>query len=223
MYVCKTTTREVSFALLLYISIDILLLKLTTTASHFYMVYSSMQFCLFLGIVPVSNFLSNLKNISCDLKRNSLGPKGMHAVARALIQNNYITELLLCDNALQPEGSAYVAKLLLENFNITKIDISENGFGSIGAHNMARVIKENNSLQSMNLSENLLKDRDANILAEALKRNSGLRHLNLSRNKFSEDAGLYLGKLYSVVSVNDTKVFKSCTLIKEAYVTLKLV
>lgn len=149
-----------------------------------------------LGIVPVSSFLSNLKNVSCDLRHNNLGPKGMHAVARALIHNNYIAELLLCDNAIQPEGSAYVAKLLLENFNITKIDISENEIGSAGAHSIAQVLKENNSLQSINLSENLLKRKDANILAEALKRNSGLRHLDLSCNKFSEEAGLYLGKLY---------------------------
>ena len=120
----------------------------------------------------------------------------MQAVARALIQNNYITELLLCDNAIRSEGSVYIAKLLQENINITKIDISENEIGSIGAHNVAQVLQENNSLLSINLSENLFKDIDASVLAQALERNYGLRHLNLSRNKFSQEAGISLGKLY---------------------------
>ena len=172
----------------------------TNTLSSFYIhcITQSLQkiFC-FSGVVPVSNFISNLKNASCDLKHNSLGPKGMHAVARALIQNNYVTELLLRDNALQPEGSVYVAKLLLENFNITKLDVSENEFGSVGAHNMARILKGNNRLQSMNLSKNLLKDKDASSISEALQRNSGLRILDLSRNAFSEEAGHYFGKFYS--------------------------
>lgn len=147
-----------------------------------------------LGIVPVSNFISNLKNASCDLKHSSLGPKGMQAVATALIQNNYITELSLCDNCIHSEGTVYLEKLLLENFNITKIDASENEIRSVGAHSMARVIKENNSLLSMSLAENNFKDKDANVLAEALKHNCRLRHFDLSRNKFSEEAGLCLGK-----------------------------
>lgn len=151
-----------------------------------------------IGVVPVKNVLKSLTHNSCDLKHNSLGPKGIHAVAKALIQNSFITELLIADNAIQTDGSAYVAKLLLENYNITKVDISENEIGSAGAERIARVIKENNSIQCFIISENLLNDRGAVFLAEAVKRNNGLRHLDLRDNKFSEEAGFHFGKPYTL-------------------------
>ena len=71
--------------------------------------------CKELGVVPNSSFLSNITSAICDLKHHSLGPKGSQAIARALIQNNYVTHLLMRDNAIQSEGSVYVTRLLREN------------------------------------------------------------------------------------------------------------
>uniref|UniRef100_A0A669PJ74 Leucine rich repeat containing 74A n=1 Tax=Phasianus colchicus TaxID=9054 RepID=A0A669PJ74_PHACC len=137
-------------------------------------------------VVPVSHFAQNLAKPYINLNHHGLGPKGVKAIAIALVSNATVTHLELEDNHILAEGAICIAEMLRENCSLRELNISNNHLDTEGAEAIASLLLENASyLHTLQLSGGL----------HALKHNYQVKKLDLSHNEFSEKGGQVLGQM----------------------------
>ncbi|XP_009962437.3 leucine-rich repeat-containing protein 74A [Tyto alba] len=155
-----------------------------------------LEACRLMEVVPVSHFIQNLTKPYMNLNHRGLGPKGVKAIAIALVSNATVTHLELEDNCIRAEGAICIAEMLRENSSLQKLNISNNHLDTAGAEAIASLLLDNMSyLHSLQLSGNNFGEETAPYFAEALMSNYQVKKLDLSHNEFSEKGGQLLGQM----------------------------
>ncbi|XP_021258804.1 leucine-rich repeat-containing protein 74A isoform X1 [Numida meleagris] len=158
-----------------------------------------LEACRLMEVVPVSNFAQNLAKPYVNLNHHGLGPKGVKAIAIALVSNATVTHLELEDNHILAEGAICIAEMLRENCSLRELNISNNHLDTEGAEAIAGLLLENASyLHTLHLSGNNFGEEAASCLSDALVSNYQVKKLDLSHNEFSEKAGQLLGQMLAV-------------------------
>ncbi|KAM9290112.1 LOW QUALITY PROTEIN: leucine-rich repeat-containing protein 74A [Cariama cristata] len=148
-------------------------------------------------VVPVSHFIQNLAKPHINLNHRGLGPKGVKAIAIALVSNATITHLELEDNCILAEGATCIAEML-ENSSLQELNISNNHLATAGAETIASLLLDNVSyLHTLQLSGGLYAPKRPHCLGTfvSLQGNYQVKELDLSHNKFSEKGGQFLGQM----------------------------
>ncbi|NXV16946.1 LR74A protein, partial [Cepphus grylle] len=157
-----------------------------------------LEACKLMEVVPVSHFIQNLAKPYINLNHHGLGPKGVKAIAIALVSNTTITHLELEDNCILAEGAICIAEMLRENSSLRKLNISNNNLGRAGAKAIASLLLDNmSSLHALQLSGGLYLGRRSHCLCMfvSLQGNYQVKELDLSHNEFSEKGGQLLGQM----------------------------
>ncbi|NXI62503.1 LR74A protein, partial [Anseranas semipalmata] len=155
-----------------------------------------LEACRLMEVVPVSHFTQNLAKPYINLNHHGLGPKGVKAIAIALVSNATVTHLELEDNCILAEGAICLAEMLRENCSLQELNISNNQLDTEGAEAIASLLLDNASyLRALQLSGNNFGEEAASCLAEALMGNYQVKELDLSHNEFSEKGGQLLGQM----------------------------
>ncbi|XP_053924845.1 leucine-rich repeat-containing protein 74A isoform X2 [Cuculus canorus] len=158
-----------------------------------------LEACKLMKVVPVSIFIRNLAKPYINLNHYGLGPKGVKAIAIALVSNAAVTHLELEDNIILAEGAICIAKMLQRNSTLQELNISNNHLDTAGAEAIAGLLLDNVSyLHALQLSGNNFGDKAASYLAEALTGNFKLKELDLSHNEFTEKGGQLLGQMIDI-------------------------
>ncbi|KAK2530748.1 Lrrc74a [Columba livia] len=188
-----------------------------------------LEACRLVEVVPVSYFIQNLDKPYINLNHHGLGPKGVKAIAIALvnISNNHldtagaeaITSLLLdnvsCLHTLQlsgnnfgEEAALYFAEALMSNYQVKKLDLSHNEFHEKGGQLLGQMLASNTKLEFLDLSWNHLKRKGAvglSVVAKipllSLEVNDALKILNLSWNGIGNEGALALGEALKLNNV----------------------
>ncbi|NXW39981.1 LR74A protein, partial [Nyctiprogne leucopyga] len=155
-----------------------------------------LEACRLMEVVPVSHFIENLDKPYINLNHHGLGPKGVKAIAIALVSNGTVTHLELEDNCILAEGAICLAEMLRENSSLQELNISNNHLDTAGAEAIASLLLDNMSyLHAIQLSGNNFGEETAPYFAEALMGNYQVKELDLSHNEFSEKGGQLLGQM----------------------------
>ncbi|XP_014797184.1 PREDICTED: leucine-rich repeat-containing protein 74A [Calidris pugnax] len=155
-----------------------------------------LEACRLMEVVPVSHFIQNLTKPYINLNHHGLGPKGVKAIAVALVSNTVVTHLELEDNCILAEGAMCLVEMLQENSCLQKLNISNNHLDTAGAEAIASLLLNNTSyLYALQLSGNNFGEEAAPYFAEALMGNYQVKELDLSHNEFSEKGGQLLGQM----------------------------
>uniref|UniRef100_A0A8B9T5S2 Leucine rich repeat containing 74A n=1 Tax=Anas platyrhynchos TaxID=8839 RepID=A0A8B9T5S2_ANAPL len=150
-----------------------------------------LEACRLMEVVPVSHFTQNLAKPYINLNHHGLGPKGVKAIAIALVSNATVTHLELEDNGILAEGAIYMAEMLRENCSLQELNISNNHLGTEGAEAIASLLLDNASyLYALQLSGGL---HCTQVIA--VEGNYQVKKLDLSHNEFSEKGGQLLGQM----------------------------
>ncbi|NXL93502.1 LR74A protein, partial [Alectura lathami] len=158
-----------------------------------------LEACRLMEVVPASYFMQNLAKPYINLNHHGLGPKGVKAIAIALVSNATVTHLELEDNCILAEGAMCIAEMLRENCSLQELNISNNHLDTEGAKAIASLLLENASyLRALQLSGNSFGEEAASCFAEALRSNYQLKELDLSHNEFSEKGGQLLGQMLAI-------------------------
>ncbi|NWU48314.1 LR74A protein, partial [Dromas ardeola] len=157
-----------------------------------------LEACRLMKVVPVSHFIQNLAKPYINLNHHGLGPKGVKAIAIALVSNTTITHLELEDNCILAEGAICIAEMLRENSSLQKLNISNNHLDTAGAKAIASLLLDNMSnLHALHLSGGLYLARRSHCFCSfvSLQGNYQVKELDLSHNEFSEKGGQLLGQM----------------------------
>ncbi|NXV26616.1 LR74A protein, partial [Rissa tridactyla] len=157
-----------------------------------------LEACKLVEVVPVSHFIQNLAKPYINLNHHGLGPKGVKAIAIALVSNTTITHLELEDNCILAEGAICIAEMLRENSSLQKLNISNNNLDTAGAKAIASLLLDNmSSLHALQLSGGPYLAGRSHCLCTfvSLQGNYQVKELDLSHNKFSEKGGQLLGQM----------------------------
>ncbi|KAM6444485.1 LOW QUALITY PROTEIN: leucine-rich repeat-containing protein 74A [Rhynochetos jubatus] len=155
-----------------------------------------LEACRLKEVVPVSHFIQNLAKPYINLNHHGLGPKGVKAIAIALVSNATITHLELEDNCILAEGAICIAEILRKNTSLQELNISNNHLDTAGAEAIASLLLDNMSyLHALQLSGNNFGEETAPYFAEALMGNYQVKELDLSHNEFCEKGGQLLGQM----------------------------
>ncbi|NWQ96216.1 LR74A protein, partial [Burhinus bistriatus] len=157
-----------------------------------------LEACRLMEVVPVSHFIQNLAKPYINLNHHGLGPKGVKAIAIALVSNATITHLELEDNCILAEGAICIVEMLRENSSLQELNISNNHLGTAGAEAIARLLLDNMSyLHALQLSGRLYAPKQSHCLRTfvSLQSNYQVKELDLSHNEFSEKGGQLLGQM----------------------------
>uniref|UniRef100_A0A8C6JDW8 Uncharacterized protein n=1 Tax=Melopsittacus undulatus TaxID=13146 RepID=A0A8C6JDW8_MELUD len=149
-------------------------------------------------VVPVSYFIQNMAKSYINLNHYGLGPKGVKAIAIALMSNKTVTHLELEDNYMLAEGAICIAEMLQENSTLQELNISNNHLDTAGAKAIANLLLDNVSfLHTILLSGRLYVPKKSHCLCTfvSLQRNFQVKELDLSHNEFSEKGGQLLGQM----------------------------
>ncbi|GAB0190755.1 leucine-rich repeat-containing protein 74A [Grus japonensis] len=139
-----------------------------------------LEACRLMEVVPVSHFIQNLAKPYINLNHHGLGPKGVKAIAIALVN--------ISNNHLDTAGAAAIAGLLLDNMSyLHALQLSGNNFGEETAPFFAEALMGNVALKILNLSWNGIGNEGALALGEALKVNNVLVHLDISNNQINNE------------------------------------
>ncbi|XP_008939685.1 PREDICTED: leucine-rich repeat-containing protein 74, partial [Merops nubicus] len=158
-----------------------------------------LEACRLLEVVPVSHFIQNLAKPYINLNHCGLGPKGVKAIAIALVSNTTIMHLELEDNCILAEGAIYIAEMLQENSSLQELNISNNHLDTAGAEAIASLLLDDVSyLRALQLSGNNFGEKTAPYFAKALMGNYKVKELDLSHNVFSENGGQLLGQMLAL-------------------------
>ncbi|XP_010020109.1 PREDICTED: leucine-rich repeat-containing protein 74 [Nestor notabilis] len=162
-----------------------------TTGAELYL-----EACRLMEVVPVSYFIQNMAKSYINLNHYGLGPKGVKAIAIALVSNECVTHLELEDNCMLAEGAICIAEMLRENSTLQELNISNNHLDTAGAEAIANLLLDNMSfLHTIQLSGNNFGEESALYFSEALMSNFQVKELDLSHNEFSEKGGQLLGQM----------------------------
>uniref|UniRef100_A0A8C0BAR9 Leucine rich repeat containing 74A n=1 Tax=Buteo japonicus TaxID=224669 RepID=A0A8C0BAR9_9AVES len=147
-------------------------------------------------VVPVSHFIQNLAKPYINLNHHGLGPKGVKAIAIALVSNATVTHLELEDNCILAEGAICITEMLRENSSLQELNMSNNHLDTAGAEAFASLLLDNMSyLHTLQLSGGLWLE-DLIVSAHlSLQGNYQVKELDLSHNEFSEKGGQLLGQM----------------------------
>nr|XP_005502552.2 leucine-rich repeat-containing protein 74A isoform X1 [Columba livia] len=155
-----------------------------------------LEACRLVEVVPVSYFIQNLDKPYINLNHHGLGPKGVKAIAIALVSNTTTTHLELEDNCILAEGAICLAEMLRENSSLQVLNISNNHLDTAGAEAITSLLLDNVScLHTLQLSGNNFGEEAALYFAEALMSNYQVKKLDLSHNEFHEKGGQLLGQM----------------------------
>ncbi|NXT41925.1 LR74A protein, partial [Pelecanoides urinatrix] len=159
-----------------------------------------LEACRLMEVVPVSHFIQNLAKPYINLNHHGLGPKGVKAIAIALVSNATVTHLELEDNCILAEGAICIAEMLRENSSLQELNISNNHLDTAGAEAIASLLLDNLSyLHALHLSGGLwlqLAGRSHCLCTfVSLQCNYQVKELDLSHNEFYEKGGQLLGQM----------------------------
>ncbi|KAF1543441.1 Leucine-rich repeat-containing protein 74A, partial [Eudyptes moseleyi] len=159
-----------------------------------------LEACRLMEVVPVSHFIQNLAKPYINLNHHGLGPKGVKAIAIALVSNTTVTHLELEDNCILAEGAICIAEMLRENSSLQELNISNNHLDTAGAEAIASLLLDNMSyLHTLQLSGGLwlqLAGRSHCLCTfVSLQGNYQVKELDLSHNEFYEKGGQLLGQM----------------------------
>ncbi|NXX15588.1 LR74A protein, partial [Podargus strigoides] len=160
-----------------------------------------LEACRMVEVVPVSHFVQNYTKPYINLNHRGLGPKGVKAIAIALVSNTTITHLELEDNCILPEGAISIAEMLRENSSLQELNISNNHIDTAGAEAIASLLLDNMScLHTLHLSGGLYAPKQGwqshrLCIFVSLQDNHQVKELDLSHNEFSEKGGHLLGNM----------------------------
>ncbi|KAF1661323.1 Leucine-rich repeat-containing protein 74A, partial [Aptenodytes patagonicus] len=159
-----------------------------------------LEACRLMEVVPVSHFIQNLAKPYINLNHHGLGPKGVKAIAIALVSNATVTHLELEDNCILAEGAICIAEMLRENSSLQELNISNNHLDTAGAEAIASLLLDNMScLHTLQLSGGLwlqLAGRSHCLCTfVSLQGNYQVKELDLSHNEFYEKGGQLLGQM----------------------------
>ncbi|NXA18224.1 LR74A protein, partial [Ibidorhyncha struthersii] len=156
-----------------------------------------LEACRLMEVVPVSHFIQNLAKPYINLNHHGLGPKGVKAIAIALVSNATVTHLELEDNCILAEGAICIAEMLRENSSLQELNISNNHLDTAGAEAIASLLLDNLSyLHALQLSGGLYLARSYCLCTfVSLQGNYQVKELDLSHNEFSEKGGQLLGQM----------------------------
>ncbi|NXW14128.1 LR74A protein, partial [Circaetus pectoralis] len=152
-----------------------------------------LEACRLMEVVPVSHFIQNLAKPYINLNHHGLGPKGVKAIAIALVSNATVTHLELEDNCILAEGAICITEMLRENSSVQELNMSNNHLDTAGAEAIASLLLDNMSyLHTLQLSGGL-----SHCLCTfvSLQGNYQVKELDLSHNEFSEKGGQLLGQM----------------------------
>ncbi|NWY55524.1 LR74A protein, partial [Chionis minor] len=153
-----------------------------------------LEACRLMEVVPVSHFIQNLAKPYINLNHHGLGPKGVKAIAIALVSNATITHLELEDNCILAEGAICIVEMLRENSSLQELNISNNHLDTAGAEAIASLLLDNMSyLRALQLSGRLRSHCLRTFVS--LQGNYRVKELDLSHNEFSEKGGRLLGQM----------------------------
>ena len=173
-----------------------------------------LEACRRFDTVPSRHFIAHCNEPILTLKNNGLGPKGVQALAEALIQNVEITQLNLQNNFIDNQAGQAIGEVLKQNQTITILNLAENKIAH-GAQAIAESLIGNKTMASICLSgntsiihhpivikhvDNELSDNEAVAFATMLKTNRTLVHLDLSNNKITDYGAAALGQ---AIATND--------------------
>ncbi|XP_060118211.1 leucine-rich repeat-containing protein 74A [Heteronotia binoei] len=152
--------------------------------------------CKLVGVIPVSYFIRNMEEPVMNLNHHGLGPKGIKAIAIALVSNTTITHLELDDNWILGEGTTYLVQMLRENCYIQELNISNNHLDTEGAEAICRMFLDNiSNIRAIQLAGNNFREEAAPYFSESLMGNYRVMELDLSHNEFAEKGGELLGQM----------------------------
>ncbi|NXX63543.1 LR74A protein, partial [Scopus umbretta] len=157
-----------------------------------------LEACRLMEVVPVSHFIQNLAKPYINLNHHGLGPKGVKAIAIALVSNATVTHLELEDNRILAEGAVCIAEMLRENSSLQELNISNNHLDTAGAEAIASLLLDNLSyLHALQLSGSLYAPKQSHCLCTfvSLQGNYQVKELDLSHNEFCEKGGQLLGQM----------------------------
>ncbi|XP_037690956.1 leucine-rich repeat-containing protein 74A [Choloepus didactylus] len=158
-----------------------------------------LEACKLVGVVPVSYFIRNMEESYMNLNHHGLGPKGIKAIAIALVSNTTIVSLELEDNCIMEEGILSLVEMLQENYYLQEMNISDNNLGLEGARIISEFLQRNTSaLWHLQLSGNNFKEESAEFFYQALSANYRIKKLDLSHNEFSDKGGEQLGQMLAL-------------------------
>ncbi|NXU50790.1 LR74A protein, partial [Turnix velox] len=161
-----------------------------------------MEACRLMEVVPVSHFFQNVSKPYINLNHHGLGPKGVKAIAIALMANTTITHLELEDNNIGAEGAISLAEMLRENSCLQKLNISNNNLDTAGAEAFANLLLDNvSNLRALQLSGELAGRSHCPCTFVSLQGNFQVKELDLSHNEFSEKGGQLLGQMLGTNTV----------------------
>uniref|UniRef100_A0A8C8AXF6 Uncharacterized protein n=1 Tax=Otus sunia TaxID=257818 RepID=A0A8C8AXF6_9STRI len=156
-----------------------------------------LEACRLVEVVPVSHFIQNLAEPYINLNHHGLGPRGVKAIAIALVSNATITHLELEDNCILAEGSVSITEILQENSSLQEL-ISNNHLDTAGAEAIASLLLDNMSyLHALQLSGGLYAPKERSHCPYtffSLQGNYQVKKLDFSHNEFSEQGGQLLGQ-----------------------------
>ncbi|NXL43269.1 LR74A protein, partial [Podilymbus podiceps] len=162
-----------------------------------------LEACRLMEVVPVSHFIQNLAKPYVNLNHHGLGPKGVKAIAIALVSNATVTHLELEDNYILAEGAICIAEMLRENSSLQVLNISNNHLDTAGAEAIASLLLDNMSyLHVLQLSGGLYVPKQSHCLHPfvSLQGNYQVKELDLSHNEFCEKGGQLLGQMLAINS-----------------------
>ncbi|NXY44420.1 LR74A protein, partial [Ceuthmochares aereus] len=155
-----------------------------------------LEACRLMKVVPASTFIRNLSKPYINLNHYGLGPKGVKAIAIALVSNAAVTHIELEDNGILAEGAICIAEMLQVNSTLQELNISNNHLDTAGAEAIADLLLDNRScLHALQLSGGL-----SHCLCIFVSRqgNFKVKELDLSHNEFSEKGGQLLGQMIDI-------------------------
>ncbi|NWS73540.1 LR74A protein, partial [Crotophaga sulcirostris] len=159
-----------------------------------------LEACRLVKVVPVSSFIQNLTKPYINLNHYGLGPKGVKAIAIALVVIQHNCHSFREDNGILAEGAICIAEMLRLNSALQELNISNNHLDTAGAEAIAGSLLENMSyLRALQLAGGLLAGR-SNFLCilVSLQANYKVKKLDLSHNEFSERGGQLLGQMIDI-------------------------
>ncbi|KGL94945.1 Uncharacterized protein C14orf166B, partial [Charadrius vociferus] len=173
-------------------------------------------------VVPVSHFIQNLAKPYINLNHHGLGPKGVKAIAIALVSNATVTHLELEDNCILAEGAICIAEMLRENSSLQEL-VRHYNINQITIVAMQKYSHSETSCRPQHSTKGELSalltyfsfpgnnfgEETAPYFAEALmlarshrlctfvslQGNYQVKELDLSHNEFSEKGGQLLGQM----------------------------